>query len=202
MKKILFLILCLTPLLLQAQTKMRRGMIVGDPPENMAEIDSIKIINDVLYFYVGTDTIFAALEDDLVEVDTVAHMLVDTLQFVFGAGAGNAGDTATMATDRIFGAFKTMQDSVVFDSIVAQCFGTNADITLQVQYSSSLNSGGTGIHAALNVTTAGGETGTSTFTTLAVGPGNWIWCEPTVVTAGVKPTYVVLILFYHEKRAS
>ena len=202
MKKIVFLLLCLTPLLLQAQSKARRGIVVGDPPDSMATIDSIKIVDDVLYFYVGTDTIFAALEDDLVDVDTVAHMLVDTLQFVFGLGAGNGDDVNSMVQYANMGEFWTVQDSLVPDSVYFYAEGTDAQISARMYFmDSELATDSTFMLADLSAV-EGAAAGTSTFAAaaLAIPPGKLIRCIVTSVTeAPVKARY---FFFYHEKRAN
>jgi len=152
------------------------------------------VTSSTLYYNTTTEEVTygaAPVSSDTVSISDISHMLVDTLQFVFPA-------KGTLVAGDIMNVFEQVQDSIVFDAISVECVGTSADITLQVQYGATWTSTGTGIHTALQVTTAGGEATTTTFSTAIVGPGNDIWCEPTIVAT--SPTMVILKLFYHEKR--
>lgn len=135
---------------------------------------------------------------DTIPVDTVAHMLVDTMWFAGNIGLNNPGDTVSMLSTAQF-EWPTVQDSVVFDSVYAYCYGTSGDVGVRAYEKDDPTDGSrTYLHTEVNPTT-GTPAGTSTFTQVASGPGKILGFALTTVTT--KPTQVVCILYYHEKRA-
>jgi len=139
-----------------------------------------------------------AWQADSIELDTVAHMLVDTLFIAGNIGLNNPGDTASMLTTAQF-EWPTVQDSVVFYKVYAYCYGTSGDVGVRVYEKDSPADGTrTYIHAEINPTTGTPAT-TSTFTQAASGPGKILGFALTTVTT--KPTQVVCYLYYYEKRA-
>lgn len=136
---------------------------------------------------------------DTIQLDTLAHMLIDTLTAVGRIGLGNTGDTASMQIGGTLLEFPTIQDSVVYDSCYAYCVGSSGDITLRAYELDGPNDASkTYLHEAINPTT-GTPAGTSSFSVKASGPGKIIKCDITAV--GAPPVKVVYYLFYHEKRA-
>lgn len=129
-------------------------------------------------------------------IDTIAHMLVDTLQFVGGWGDGS---DSTGSSDALYmGMFSVVQDSIVFDSVSVKCHGTGGDITVKWMYSVDWPIAGVQIHAEVNATHAGGWVGEDTFSPLALGLANYIWLERI---SGGGCQALRSILYYHEKRA-
>jgi len=143
----------------------------------------------------GTEYVF---NPNPVDADTVFHLLADTLFIVGNIGLNNPGDTASMLTTAQF-EWPTVQDSVVFDSVYAYCYGTSGSVGVRVYEKDDPTDGTrTYIHAEITPTT-GTPAGTSTFTQEASGPGKILGFALTTVTT--EPTQVVCIIFYHEKRA-
>jgi len=143
----------------------------------------------------GTEYIF---NPDSEDIDTAVHMLTDTLILVGNIGLNNPGDTASMLTTAQF-EWPTVQDTVVFDSVYAYCYGTSGSVGVRIYEKDDPTDGTrTFIHAEISPTT-GTPAGTSTFTQEASGPGKILGFALTTVTT--KPTQVVCILFHHEKRA-
>jgi len=145
-----------------------------------------------------TISILWSFMEDSTEIDTVAHMLMDTLIAPGRIGMENPGDTASMLANAIILEFPTVQDSIVFDSVYAFCTGTSGDITVRGYYQDSPGGSKTYTHAAINPTT-GSPAGTGTFTTTALPPGKIVGAIITAVTT--KPTKISYWLYYHEKRA-
>ena len=203
MKKLilLFTLVCITIAAIgqgNAGTKIRRGFNVGNPSANMLDTDSIKFnaTLDRLVFYTASGVFEVNLQADSIDIDTVAHMMVDTLQFVGGWGDGS---DSTGNSDALYmGMFSVAQDSIVFDSVSVKCHGLGGDITVKWMYSVDWPLAGVEIHAEVNATHALGWTGEDTFDPLALGLGNYIWLERI---SGGGCQALRSILYYHEKRA-
>ena len=171
---------------------------MGNPSANMLDTDSIKFnaTLDRLVFYTASGVFEVNLQADSIDIDTVAHMMVDTLQFVGGWGDGS---DSTGSSDALYmGMFNVVQDSIVFDSVSVKCIGTGGDITVKWMYSVDWPLAGEEIHAEINATHALGWTGEDTFDPLALGLGNYIWLERI---SGGGCQALRSILYYHEKRA-
>lgn len=137
--------------------------------------------------------------------------LIDTLLlrsegiFVFGAGGGNPGDTATFSGSGfpVLGSFNTGRDTLMITQVIGQLWDINTTDTLAVQimYADSLNqtsfttvwSSATGINAdGLNSTS---------FASAKIPPRKWVWSRVASVVVGRKPTMINMEVFGYRIKA-
>jgi hypothetical protein len=119
--------------------------------------------------------------------------------FVFGAGGGNATDTAAFTTSTYYGSFFNKgTDTIVVTSlncVMGHGIGTD---TLEIQVSWDDSLGGTGAvnlnTAALPINSIGPGTEDTSFDNAKIPPNVWVWAKTTVVVAGRKPTYLATTL--------
>jgi hypothetical protein len=133
-------------------------------------------------------------------LDLIREMIIDSLLlrsepiFVFGAGGGNPGDTATFSGSGfpVLGSFNTGRDTLMITQVVGQLWDINTTDTLaiQIMYADSLNqtsfttvwSSATGINAdGLNSTS---------FASPKIPPRKWIWSRVASAIVGRKPTMI------------
>lgn len=133
-------------------------------------------------------------------LDVIRAMIIDSLLlrsepiFVFGAGGGNPGDTATFTGSGfpVLGSFNTGRDTLMITQVVGQLWDINTTDTLaiQIMYADSLNqtsfttvwSSATGINAdGLNSTS---------FANPKIPPRKWVWSRVASAIIGRKPTMI------------
>lgn len=125
-----------------------------------------------------------------------------TALYTFGAGAGNAGDTAAISTTSIYGSvFLTGSDTIIVTKVCIVMQGTSDTLTLNIEWNDSLNVPGTKLTASAmpannNFT---GNTITS-FSNNKIPPNNYIWCKSPAVIAGRKPTYLSVTIIGYKKK--
>lgn len=131
-------------------------------------------------------------------IDTVAHMLVDTLSFPFGFGLGNTNDTASCKVGALLGKKHLEQDSTHFRKLITQAFGTNASFNVAIYADETYND------ASPQYTIWSGTVNTTasvitSFTTDIVGPDLEMWAEITSVST--PGNHCVVEIEYTKKRA-
>jgi len=135
-----------------------------------------------------------------IDIDTVAHMLADTLVIIGRIGAGFSFDTAYMHDVTKLFLVPVVQDSLVCDSIRAFCYGAGGDVNLRTyQLDNEDDASKTYIHATINPVT-GTSAGTTTFTTPVHGPGKLLGCE-IYGEPSTQPLEIFVYLYCHEVRA-
>ena len=173
--------------------------------ELLQHYDSIGIHRDTLTDHNTRILSLEATAYDTIEIDTIAHMLIDTIIWPGGAGLGITSDTTWAQVDANILEWPVVHDSVVFDSVYAYCEGVNGSITINLY---ALQSGWADdspedIIAADLVPVTATAAGTSTFSILAVGPGTIIRSDVVDVNGAgsYRPDKVRIYVYYHEKRA-
>jgi hypothetical protein len=127
-------------------------------------------------------------------------MLADTIPiFVFGLGGGLAADTAAFNDNAIAGSFYNAGSDTIhvtsLRGVLAEGSGTET-IAVQVSWHATLKSGSaTNLNTeALTITSiTTGDVDTS-FANSVVPPGVWVWCTISGVSAGNKPSLLILQL--------
>lgn len=120
----------------------------------------------------------------------------------FGAGGGNAGDTAAFTTSSIYGSFFwDGSDTLVVTKSCVTLQGTSANIDYDIFFNDSLNvtAGASTILSSINITSTTTAYCTDEgFLTTKIPPGVWVWVKTSTVTT--KPTYFSLSLIGYKKR--
>lgn len=126
-------------------------------------------------------------------------LLADNVPLLtFGAGSAIANDTLAFTTSTLYGSVLISgSGSYVITSINIVLQGSSPNITVDVRYGATLNSGGTSIASTATTNTT---TGTTTSVNVTVPVGNFIWCKTPTVVAGSKPTYMQVTLIGHKTR--
>ncbi len=130
-------------------------------------------------------------------------MNIDTVAlFTFGAGAGNAGDTAAFSTSSLYGSFYVgPTDTLVVTKMVVVMQGTNDTLSVRVQWNDSLNVAGTKLvntPSPVNNNYTGNSI--TTFDNYKIPPGNFVWCDSPTVVSGRKPKYLSVTLIGYKSR--
>jgi len=152
----------------------------------------------------SVNQLWQAIMEDTIEIDTIAHMLIDTLIWPGGAGLGITYDTTWAQVDANLLEWPVLQDSVVFDSVYAYCEGVNGSITINLYWIAGwAGDSPVDIVAADLVPVTGTAAGTSEFEVLAIGPGAIIRSDVVDVNGAgsYRPDKVRIYVYYHEKRA-
>lgn len=122
---------------------------------------------------------------------------VDTawFAFAFGAGAGNAADTAAISTSAKYGAFYNARDTLKLTNLrVVMMHGIGTDtLNWQISWDDSLN--GTAVTnlntSSLPCNSIAGGTEDAAFDNAQIPPGVWVWAHSPAVVTGRKPTMVM-----------
>lgn len=160
------------------------------------------------------DVIRAELNDtvllDTEELDDLVPMLADTIPlFVFGAGGGNAADTAAFTTSTLYGAFynggsDTLKITEFRVVMIAGSTPLGTDtLAVQVYWNDSINvttgASVTTLNSAVlgcNSTTTG--TSDTSFASSKIPPNVWVFMKSPGVVTGRKPNMVVATLMGYK----
>jgi len=140
--------------------------------------------------------IWAAVFTDTISFDSVVHMLGDTLHFPYGWGDGL--DSTGMDIGVYLGTFDQVQDSLVTDSLRYRLLGTGGDLSFTLYYG-EWGTAGTALTAEIDIATTDGWLSTTTFTELALAPGQSVWAK--ITDKSYAGTAIRIYFYFREKRA-
>lgn len=133
--------------------------------------------------------------------DSLAHLLVDTMQFVFGYGIGLPGDTICAFDGAILGAFFNDQDTLLSKYVRDNWIGSGTgsgfvyDIVADPIYRDATPA--YTIASNQTISNDGGESGGNL--DIEVPPNHYIWCEIDG-TPTTKPTNLIIIFEFAKSR--
>jgi hypothetical protein len=177
------------------------GAVAFDSTFLSARADSIAPLYDTVAVHLDTlqshNDRLVAIEGDVVNGSSVLYTLTDTLAFfVFGAGAGAAGDTAVFVDGADMGSFYHLKDTLVITNLVTSL--TNGDtIDIVMVYNDTAWVAGDTLYAA-GVDTL--TTNVTSFTATKIPPGNEVWMDVTAITVTRKPIKFRATLLGYIKR--
>lgn len=194
MKKIIFIISFLIPVIVFGQARVLNGQYNDGKSFGKPIPDTVRrlITESPLFLISGGAS----------NVDTARFVRDTSALFVFGGGGGNSGDTATFNTSTIYGAFfNSLSDTLNITRMQIGLQGTSPNVTVRVYWNDSLNvtAGATPLTtsgtAATNTTTG---TSVTTFLNTKIPPNVWVWCVTSGVTT--KPTFMSVTLIGYKKQ--
>ena len=163
--------------------------------------------DNTLDFWVGGVLVMQMYDDTVhftnsIPVNTVAKMLVDTTSgFVFGLGAGNAGDSASFQVGAYLGGDNEAQDSLIPRIWTLDLKGESGDTAVVTLYHDPVaydDGSPTTIHS-VGVGVDGGPVTVTSFDVSIFGPG-YYWAEITYAPTGKKPKHLLAPLKCSRKR--
>lgn len=176
---------------------------VSNTLSNIAESSIINLVSDLTLKSPLASPTFTGNVTLPSTPGTNAVLLTDnTPLFTFGAGSANTGDTLSFTTSTVYGSvFVSGSDNFVITSMNIALQGSSPNITVDVLFGASLNSGGTHlVNAGTAATNTAGGTNISVFNNATIPAGNHVWVKTPTVVAGSKPTYLQVTLIGHKVR--
>jgi len=137
-------------------------------------------------------------EDSLV-IDSLAHVLTDSITFPFGIGAMTDADTIVMVNGAYMGGWYNEQDSCVALKAIYEAHGVGTSAGFLIAYGDSIDDPSPVTILSATATTT--RTSTTTFTTKVVPRDKKIFCKINgSPAAGAKPTFVEVDLEIAKSR--
>lgn len=134
---------------------------------------------------------------------TNATLLTDDAPLLtFGGGSGVTGDTLWVNTGAIYSTvFMGGAYNFVITKMNVILQGSSPNITVDVLYGTTLNSGGTHlVNAGIAVTNTTTGTNITSFNNATIPANNYIWVKTPTVVLGSKPTLMQITLIGHKIR--
>jgi hypothetical protein len=171
-------------------------------------MDSITKSGTRIKFYDGATELTPNF-GDTVALEKIVTLQADTVPlFVFGAGGGNAADTACFTTSTLYGSFYNKgSDSLVITELRAVMIagstplGTDT-LSIQIYWNDTINS--TGVSSvSLNTNPLGINSVTvgtvdASFNNATIPPNVWVFMKTPGVVTGRKPNQVSVTLSGHK----
>ena len=135
---------------------------------------------------VVADSVVNALLNGGTNLSDVAPLLVDTVSFfVFGAGQGRAGDTASFVDNADLGGFYHLKDTLVITNVITS-LSAGDTLDFYIVWDELPDTGGDTLVTASS-SIDGGHTAISSFDNTKIPPGRHVWCDVNGVTVTRKP---------------
>lgn len=208
-KEIIGILLILISFTLSGQIKHERDtrsmdmLLLKEQTDSptVSESGFLRNVNGTLRYFNGTSWADAGsgggVSGDTVSISSIAHMLVDSLIYVFGMGMNNTNDTAGCQAGAILGMYPNQQDSLYARMVDdAKAIGSSPNVNVRVGYSTTPYGTMTVIWSG---TLTSVNNNSTTFTNRVVPPGTHIWGEING-TPSAKARFLYLPILFSKIR--